>query len=89
MLAEWDAAKEAVNFRNHGIAFASALSVFDDDFAITIPDDVSGEERFLTLGLDAFGHVIVVVYTWRGDKARIISARKATRRERQQYEGHR
>ena len=89
MRAEWDAAKEAVNFRKHGVGFAGAVSVFDDVFAITIPDKSSAEERFMTLGVDAFGRVIVVVYTWRGEAVRIISARKATRRERRQYEEYR
>jgi len=65
------------------------VSVFDDVFAITIPDESSAEERFMTLGVDALGRVIVVVYTWRGEAVRIISARKATRRERRQYEEYR
>ena len=89
MRVEWDAAKEAVNFRKHGVDFAGAWSVFDDVFAITIPDESSAEERFMTLGVDALGRVIVVVYTWRGEAVRIISARKATRRERRQYEEYR
>ena len=89
MRAEWDAAKEAVNFRKHGVGLAGAVSVFDDVFAITIPDESSAQERFMTLGVDAFGRVIVVVYTWRGEAVRIISARKATRRERRQYEEYR
>ena len=51
-------------------------------------DEYAEEERFITIGSDAFGHILVVVYTWRGqDTIRIISARKATRHERQQYEG--
>ena len=62
MRVEWDAAKEAVNFRKHGVDFAGAVSVFDDVFAITIPDESSAQERFMTLGVDAFGRVIVVVY---------------------------
>ena len=56
--------------------------------ALTIADEFAAEERFVTLGNDAFGRVLVVVYTWRGsDTIRLISARKATRAERTQYEG--
>jgi hypothetical protein len=62
------------------------VSVFSDDLAITIPDERFDEERFITVGMDAFGRVLVVVYTWRGNEIRLISARKATRRERKQYE---
>ena len=61
-----------------------------DEHAITIPDDSSDEEdRFVSLGMDALGRVLVVVYTWREDLPRLISARKATRREQRQYEGAR
>jgi uncharacterized protein len=57
-----------------------------DEFAITIPDDHSEEERFLTIGEDAFGQVLVVVYTYRGETTIcIISARVATGRERRMY----
>lgn len=62
------------------------MSVLEDDLAITIPDDYLEEERFVTLGMDAFGRILVVVYTWRGEHLRIISARKATPRECRQYE---
>lgn len=86
----WDPAKAIANHRKHGIDFADAGTVLHDEHAITIPDDSSGEEdRFVTLGMDALGRVLVVIYTWRGDVPRLISARKATRRERRQYEGAR
>lgn len=71
----------------HGIDFADAVSVFADDTAITILDTHPNEERFATIGMNALGQILVVVYTWRGDNIRIISARKATRPERKQYEG--
>jgi uncharacterized DUF497 family protein len=61
--------------------------VLEDDAAITISDEHPNEERFVIIGLDALGRILVVVYTWRGDNIRLISARKATPRERQQYEG--
>ncbi len=84
---EWDAQKARSNLRKHGVDFADCASVFFDDLAITIKDDSSDEERFITVGADAFGRILVVVYIWRGERIRIISARKATRRERKQYEG--
>lgn len=84
---EWDPDKAKRNIRKHGIAFADAVSVFFDDSAITVEDNNSGEVRFATLGMDAFGLVLVVVYTWRGDNIRLISARRATERERKQYGG--
>jgi uncharacterized protein len=60
--------------------------VFYDDVAITMQDAVLGEERFITLGMDALARLLVVAYTWRGDRVRIIAARKATPRERHEYE---
>jgi uncharacterized DUF497 family protein len=84
---DWDAAKAIVNLRKHGVDFADAGTVLQDERAITIPDDASHEEdRFITLGRDALGRILVVVYTWRGNVARLISARRATRREQRQYE---
>ena len=85
---EWDPGKAATNLQKHGVSFADAVSVFSDEFALTVADDFAEEERFVTLGTDAFGRLLVVVYTWRGEQIiRIISARKATRHERTQYEG--
>jgi uncharacterized DUF497 family protein len=83
---EWDPRKSNANLRKHGVDFADAGTVLHDDHAITIPDDDPGEDRFVTTGLDALGRVLVVVYTWRADRARIIAARAATPRERRQYE---
>ncbi len=84
---EWNDEKAASNVHKHRIDFADAVSVFADDAAITIVDEHPDEERFITIGIDAFGRILVVVYTWRGDHIRLISARKATRHERKQYEG--
>jgi uncharacterized protein len=83
---EWDETKAQTNRRDHGIDFADAATVFEDDVALTALDDASNEERFVTLGMDALGRLLVVVYTWRGDLIRIISARKATRSECRYYE---
>jgi uncharacterized DUF497 family protein len=85
---EWDPDKAATNLQKHGISFADAVAVFSDVFALTVADDFADEERFVTLGTDAFGRLLVISYTWRGEHTiRMISARKATRPERTQYEG--
>jgi uncharacterized protein len=83
---EWDSAKARANYRKHRIHFADAVAVFEDGTAITIPDDDSDEEeRFITIGRDALTRLLVVVYTWRGANIRLISARKADRRETKDY----
>jgi uncharacterized DUF497 family protein len=86
--AEWDARKAAANLKKHGVDFADAATALYDERAITIRDDDEEEERYVTLGLDSLGRVLVVVYTWRGDRPRVISARRATAQERRQYEGN-
>ncbi len=86
---EWDPKKAKTNLVKHSVAFADAVSVFSDDSAITIKDEYPGEERFVTMGVDGLGRVLVVAYTWRGETIRIISARKATERERRLYGGER
>ncbi|NIM22558.1 MAG: BrnT family toxin [Candidatus Latescibacteria bacterium] len=86
MSFEWDEVKAEKNLRDHGVDFADAATVLEDDLALTISDDTPGEERFVTLGLDALGRHLVVVYTWREDRVRIISARKASKTERRRYE---
>jgi uncharacterized DUF497 family protein len=89
MRFEWDPLKAAANVKKHGVDLADAVSVLYDEFAITLPDDHAEEERFVTMGTDAVGRVLVIAYTWRGECIRLISARRATRRERKLYEGHR
>ena len=84
---EWDPKKAASNLRKHSIDFADAATVLSDERALTLRDEGSEEERYITLGLDALGRVLVVVYTWRGEELRLISARKATPRERRQHGG--
>lgn len=83
---QWDDNKAKTNLKKHRVDFADAVTVFSDDFAITIADDHPDEERFVTVGMDALGRILVVVYTWRGESIRIISAWKATNRERKQYD---
>jgi uncharacterized DUF497 family protein len=86
MKYQWDKYKAASNLQKHGIEFADAVAVFSDDLAITIPDNRFDEDRFVSIGMDAFGRILVVVFTWRGEDIRLISARLAERHERKQYE---
>ena len=86
MIFEWDPEKATRNLRKHRIDFADAATVLEDDDALMISDNDPDEDRFVTMGSDALGRVLVVVYTWREDKIRLISARKAEPRERRQYE---
>ncbi len=88
MKYEWDPAKAASNRNKHGVDFADAVGVFEDELAITIEDqDAEAERRFITIGMDFTLKILVVVYTSRvADVIRIISARKATKTERQTYE---
>lgn len=82
-----DGGKAAANRKKHGGDFADAVTALHDEMALTIRDESTDEERFVTMGTDALGRVVVLVYTWRGDRLRVISARKATSRERRYYEG--
>lgn len=84
---EWDPEKARRNWKKHGVAFADAVGAFEDELALTVSDPhTESEERFITVGRGPLGRVLVVVYTWRGDRIRLISAREATNRERRQYE---
>ena len=85
MKFEWDDAKARANLRKHGIDFADAATVFDDESALTVPDPGSDEDRYVTMAVDAPGRLLVVVYTWRHDRIRIISARKAGPSETRAY----
>jgi uncharacterized DUF497 family protein len=86
---EWDSFKAQRNIRKHGVEFVDAVIVFDDDRAITLMDEHPNEERYLTFGMDASGRVLAVSYAVRRSTLRIISARRATRREQAQYEDRR
>jgi len=82
-----DPAKAASNLRKHGVSFADAESVLQDPLAVTVEDpDAEGEQRFISIGLGSAGELLVVVWTKRDDECRVISARRATRKERKQYE---
>jgi uncharacterized protein len=83
----WDRNKAAANIRNHGVEFSHAATVLDDPMAATIDDARHGEQRFGTVGADIIGRTLVVVYSYTGeDEIRLISARKATPKERRVYE---
>ena len=88
MQFEWDAAKAATNVLKHGVDFDEASTVFADDLSATgrDPDHSINEARFLTFGLSNKGRVLAVSHTDRGGVLRIISARAATRKEKQIYE---
>jgi uncharacterized protein len=86
---EWDPLKAATNLRKHGVRFADAAMALEDDSALTISEMHPGnEQRWVTLGMDDRARLLVVVYTWRGNRPRLVSARAATRAERNQYEEH-
>ena len=83
----WDPEKLRANLAKHSIGFADAAPVLEDPLALTRPDpDARAEERFVTLGADPTGRLLVVVWTFRGEDIRVISARRATTPERRQYE---
>ncbi len=88
MRIEWDPPKARANLHAHGITFAEAATVLDDDFALIREDpDAADEPRFVTLGLSDVGNVLVVVYVYREpDTLRVISAWKANKRQRVLYE---
>lgn len=87
---EWDERKNAQNLREHGVSFAEAQTVFFDERALMVadPDHSGEEERFILLGMSSFLRTLVVCHCCRerGEVVRIISARKADRQERKQYE---
>jgi hypothetical protein len=87
MDCEWDPAKAKANRRRHGVDFADAVLALEDDLALTMADpDAEGEERFVSLGMDAGGRLLVTVFTLRGNRIRLISSRRATPAERRAYE---
>ncbi len=85
---EWDEEKAEINLKKHKVGFEEAKSVFGDPFSITVddPDHSKEEQRFIDIGKSFNGIFLVVVYTERGNKIRIISCRKATPTERRKYE---
>ena len=83
---DFDPVKARSNLRKHGVSFAHAEQALHDEMARTVEDpDAVGEQRFVTLGMDALGRVLVVIHTQRDERTRVISARKASRGELEQY----
>jgi uncharacterized DUF497 family protein len=89
MQYDWDPRKASENLRKHGVDFADTVIALEDENALTIEDTDQGEQRFKTLGVGPYARVLFVVHTERHrDCIRIISARKADRKEvRQYYQG--
>jgi uncharacterized protein len=85
---EWDPEKAEANLRKHGVSFVEAVAVFGDPLSMNMPDPdhSAGEHRFIVLGMSDRYRLLVVSYTDRPPRTRIISARLATRNERKQYE---
>jgi uncharacterized DUF497 family protein len=87
MRFQYDLAKAAANVRRHGVSFADAEGVLKDPLALTIEDpDAQGERRYAAIRLGSAGDLLVVIYTERAEEYRLISARRATRKERKTYE---
>jgi len=86
---EWDPQKARENVEKHGVSFTEATDVFGDDLSSTVsdPDHSHGESRYVIFGQSRGGRHLVVAFTERGDRIRLISARTMTRRERRAYEG--
>ena len=90
LLVEWDTGKANANISKHGVSFDEASTVFQDNLSITISDPLhsENEDRFILIGHSYSGHLLVVVHTCRKNRIRIISARKATKKERSNYEAN-
>jgi uncharacterized DUF497 family protein len=86
MSVDWDPGKARESVAKHGVRFADGVIVLGDPFAVTIPDPDLEEDRFVTIGTDDQGRVLVVVYVWRGERRRLIFVRLATRSERRDDE---
>jgi len=88
VIYEWDPKKAKANLQRHRVSFEEAATIFLDPLAVTYPDpDHSGEElREIPIGRSARHRVLFLSHTLRGGRTRLISGRKATKRERKQYE---
>ena len=88
MKYDWDENKALANLKKHQISFEEAKTVFDDPLALTIGDDEHSfdEKRFITIGESRIGRLILVCHTIGKENVRIVSARKPTRGERENYE---
>jgi uncharacterized DUF497 family protein len=85
---EWDEKKADENLSKHGVSFEEAKTVFNDPFSVTVydPGHSIDEQRYIDIGLSSKARLIVVSYSERGERIRIISSRKATKKEQRNYE---
>ncbi len=82
-----DPKKNAANLKKHGVSLTEGDGVLNDPLAITIEDaSAEGEQRFVSIGTNVLGSLMVVAYTYRGDDVRLLSVRKAEPKERRTYE---
>ncbi len=88
LLFEWDPAKTRANLEKHGVTFDEASTAFEDALSVTIADPLHSEdeERFVLIGYSHRSRLLVIVHTDRNDRARTISARPATKKERRHHE---
>ena len=87
MTFEFDPKKDAANLKKHGVSLAEGDGVLNDPLALTVEDDsAEGEQRFVTIGMNLFASMMVVVHSPRSGSVRIISVRKADPKERRTYE---
>ncbi len=90
LIFEWDLKKAKINLEKHAVSFEEASTAFKDPLSLTIDDPLhsSDEKRFVLIGMSYNSRILVVVHTDRGDNIRIVSARKATKKERKYYESN-
>ena len=87
MAIEFDPKKNAINLRKHGVSLSEGDGVLSDPLALTMEDpSATGEQRFVTIGTNIFGSLMVIVWTGRGEDIRLISVRQAEPKERRNYE---
>ena len=85
--ADFDPKKDAANIKKHGVSLSEGDGVLNDPLALTVEDDsAEGEQRFVTIGMNVLGSLMVVVHAPRGDGSRTISVRKPDPKERRNYE---
>jgi len=87
---EWDDEKAESNLKKHGVSFEEGATIFNDPKIATIPDPdhSENEERFISIGISVIRRLLTVVHTYRTERIRLISARKATKAEKKNYENN-
>lgn len=87
---EWDDEKAQSNLKKHGVSFDEAATIFNDPRIATIsdPDNSEDEERYISIGMSVIMRLLSVIHTFRKERIRLISARKATKAEKKNYESN-